>query len=312
MKRHQQILAGVLVIQLLLSIVTFWPRAAAGPAEPLFPGLSVAEITRLRITDDTGLTLTLARRGEAWVLADADDYPANATAITSALEKLVALHTGALATETGVSHAQLRVAADDFIRRVEFETASGVQHTLYLGTAPRYTAAHFRVEGDNKTYLAQALNTWELSAEARSWIDTAYVNVAATEATEITLKNAHGTFRLIRAEDATWTLADLSAAETVSVAGVGAVTRNATQVTLQTPLGKIARPEYGLDSPLATVTVNTPAGAHTLTVGALDAETSSYVVKASDSEYYVRVAEYGVSALVNYARADFLENEVAP
>lgn len=311
MKRHQQILAGVLALQIILSLITLWPRAAAMPsAEPVFPDLSVEDVVRLTLTDDAGNSVTLAREGAGWVLPDDDDYPANVATVNEALANILSLDTGALATETRASHAQLRVASDDFLRRIAFETADGATHTLYLGTAPRYTATHFRVEGRDAAYLTSALSTWELGAEARSWVDTGYVAIDGAEATEIVLENAQGTFTLVRDADNAWTLADLADDETIAAGKVGTVVRNATQVMLQSLLGKSPRAEYGLDSPLAVATVTTPAGTHTLEVGALDAD--GYVVKSSASDYYVRVAETDVSALVDYAREDFLQVETPP
>jgi len=154
MTRQQRILAGVLVLQLVLSVLVFWPReGGSAAAEPVFPDLKPEDVVSLTITDDQGKSLTLARMEDGWVLPAADDFPVNRVT---------------LVTRTADSHKQLKVAEDVFMRRLDFETADGTSHTVFLGTAPRYTATHFRVDGETETYqtteLARVLSSWSVTA----------------------------------------------------------------------------------------------------------------------------------------------------
>ena len=83
----------------------------------------------------------------------------------------------------------------------------------------------------------------------------------------------------------------------------------ATSVSLVAPLGREELPEYGMDAPAAVVTIETGGDApktHVLTVGVRDAEDNSYVVKSSESPYFVRVSEFLVNDLVTRARDSFL------
>ena len=45
----------------------------------------------------------------------------------------------------------------------------------------------------------------------------------------------------------------------------------------------------------------------TLTIGAKDAADSTYIVKSSESPYYVKVADYSVKELVERGKANFLQ-----
>jgi hypothetical protein len=308
MKRHQQIMAGILVVQIILGVITFWPRSgSAGAAQPVFPGLDVANIATLTITDDQSARIILRRSGENWSLAEAGDYPAQASSITPLLDKFTQLDTATLVARTDASHKALQVADDNYVRRVDIGMRDGTTHTLYLGSSPRYTATHFRVAGQNETYLTAALSTWEMNTAATSWIDTAYRTIDVATVTEVTLQNANGFFKFIKTEDDTWTLADLAADEIIAPAKTADIVSKTTRITLQRPLGLTEEASYGFAAPAATVTLTMEDGSvTTLRVGA-KFDGSNYAVKASESPYYVAVTEFNVKPLIENDRAAFME-----
>jgi hypothetical protein len=313
MKRHQQILLGALVLQVALIAVVFWPRSVVSVSDaPLFPELGAEDIVGLTIVDNEGGRLVLRKVEGAWALPEAGNYPVNESSVTPLLEKLMALSASTVVARTDASHRQLQVADDAFQRRLDLETQSGVTHTIYLGTAPRYTATHFRAAGRPETYLTTDLSTWEFITRPSSWIDTSYISINQENVTGVTLENANGTFMLVKSgED--WTLADLQEDEVIAPGKTNAIVRNATTLALSVPLGTTDEPSYSMASPSAVVTVQTEDGTvHTLTVGARIADDSTYVVKASDSPYYVRVAEFNVSAMVENDRDDFLTPPPTP
>ncbi|MDY0019535.1 MAG: DUF4340 domain-containing protein [Anaerolineae bacterium] len=313
MKRHQQILAAVLVVQVLLTAFVFWPRpATTTQGAPVFPDLTTDAVVALTVTDDQGNSVALRKVDDGWVLPDADDYPVLADSVTALLDKLVALTTDRLVTRTDTSHSQLQVAADNFVRRVEFETADGTSQVLYIGSAQNYTATHFRIEGQDETYLADGLSTYEINATPASWAESAYLQIPNDELTQVALKNANGVFTFIKTKDALWTLKELGSGAELSQSQVSTFISRVSALSLLNPLGKEEQPEYGMDEPLAVVTLKTADETVTLTVGAKLSDESGYVVKASTSPYYVMVAEYAISSVVENARADFLEAEPTP
>ncbi len=314
MKRTQQILAAILVLQLIITGVVFWPKPAAttGEGEPLFPDLSAEDIVALSITDDQGEEIQLEKSGESWVLPEADDYPAMASTITPVLGNILALDTGSLVAETAASHKQLQVAEDDFMRRIIFETADEETHTVYLGSAPRFSAAHFRLAGEDETYLTTDLTSWDLDPRVANWVDATYVSVPQAEVAEITVDNANGTFSLIKDEAGAWTLADLAEDEQVSESDVTNVVNKATSMVMVRPLGTSAQASYGLDDPAASVTLKTADDTITTNIAPQAEGETNVVVKTSNSDYYVRVAYANVKPLIEFAREDFLADEAAP
>lgn len=313
MKRHQQILLGVLALQVILGVVVFWPRqVASGTGEPLFADITAEDIVALTIVDNTGAQVALRQAGDGWVFPDADNYPALEESITPVLEKIAGLSGDTVVARTEASHMQLEVSNDAFQRRIDFETADGTEYTVYLGTAPRYTATHFRVAGQSETYLTTDLSSWEFGTSASVWADTAYVSIDQATVTQATLENANGTFVFVKDGD-NWALADLGEDEEANVANTNSLVRNAASVNLQRPLGTEPEPAYGLDDPAAVVTLTTEDGTeHVLTVGAKDEGDNTYVVKSSDSDYYVRVPSYSVSAMAERTREEFIQAPPTP
>ena len=106
----------------------------------------------------------------------------------------------------------------------------------------------------------------------------------------------------------TWTMAGLGEDETLNAASVSSLHNQVISVRMTAPIGKEAEASFGLDDPQAVVTLETGDGeTHTLQVGAQQADDNSYVFSSSDSPYYVRVAEFTGSNLIDKTRADFLE-----
>lgn len=316
-KKHHKILAAVLIAQIVVSAVVFWPRpSTAGQREPLFPDLEAGDVTAMTVENGEGTVIALEKVTEEWVLPEADNYPAKGDAVQTFLEKLTALTTGRLVTSSDTSHKRLQVASDEFARRVRFETDDGTKETVYVGSSPQYGSVHFRLEGQSETYLTSELTTWDVNPAASAWIDPAYLSLAQDEVSRLTLENANGTFVFEKGTEGTWMMnnpsaegdeASLGQGEVLDQASVDAIVRRAASVTMKRPLGKEAQDAYGMDDPNALVTLETADRTVTLRVGAKDADDASYVVKSSESDYFVRVAATSVTALVENGREAFLK-----
>lgn len=302
MKRMQWILTAVLVFQIVLSAVVFWPRSTAGSSAPLFPNLQAGDITALTLQNSSA-TLTLRKVNDGWVVPDADDYPALADKITPVLEKLAQLNTGRLVARTAASHKQLQVAADNYALKLSFETITETQ-TIYFGTSSGANATHIRVDGHDEVYLASDLNIWELSPTASAWINTTYLTVSVSALTQVTVENAQGKVTLVQ-DQTFWRLPGANLDQVPDQTKISSLLNQLAALPLTTPLGKEAKPEYGLDQPAAVITLTTQDKTITLKVGAKDAQ--GYAVSSSESPYYVRVAEYLLQSWVNATLDSFTQ-----
>jgi hypothetical protein len=104
----------------------------------------------------------------------------------------------------------------------------------------------------------------------------------------------------------------LAEGETLAENKINSLLNQVTSINIVAPLGKEERISYRMDSPSAVVTLETGSETITIRVGAQDAETSNYFIKASSESHYVTVAEYSVSQLVGTTREDFLELPPTP
>jgi hypothetical protein len=311
MKRTQQILSAVLVLQVVLVAVVFWPRSAASSDEggPMLEGVETADVVALTIQDGDGKEIALRKSGDTWVLPNSGDYPVQGDTVTALLDKLVAIETDRLVTRTGDSHKRLQVADDDFARRIEVETTDGQDKVLYLGSSPSYGAIHVRAEGENETYLTNEVSSWEVNTAESSWIDTVYVSVDKETLVALTLQNGNGQWTFEKDEEGNWAMVDLPEGETLNSNTVTSLVNQATRITMVRPLGQEADSSYGLDQPSGVVTLRTTDGTITVELGAKSDVDNSYVVKSSESPYYVRVAEFSAENLLDKTAEDFV---VAP
>lgn len=306
MSRLNQILIGLLVVQLALVGFIFWPRSSSQAAGgPLLANFDAAEVTALTIADGEGNHLSLAKRGDQWMLPDKGDFPVDGEKVTPFLEKIAAVQADRLVTQTEGSQARLQVAPDEFNRRLELTLADGSTDELYVGSSAGAGATHVRAADRPQVYLTGELAAWDANPQVTAWVDTLYFTVPQTATTGLTLENQNGAFEFTQAGD-TWTMAGLAEGETLDQAAVSSLLNQASSVRLTDVLGAEEQTDYGLAEPLATVTLETGDGTYTLQVGARDETTNSYVFHASNSPYYVRVAGWAGDAFANKTRADFL------
>lgn len=313
LNRLNQILAVGLVIQIALAVWVFWPQTEAqAGGGPLIPDFAADEVVSLTIQDGDGSRLVLSKEGEEWVLPEAGNFPADATRITPILDKIAAIESNRLVTQTEGSQARLQVAPDEFSRLVEIEMAGGASHQLYIGSSAGAGATHVRLDEQPEVYLTGEVTSFDTNPQAANWIDTLYYTIPQTATIALTLENANGTFEFNREGDA-WTMADLAEDETFNESTLTGMLNQVTSLRMTEPLGQEVEASFGLADPQATVTITTEVGNTSQTVvleiGAQD-ENNNYIVKSSESDYYVKVGEFVGSTFVDKSRDDFLQQPV--
>ncbi len=319
MNRQNQILAGLLVVQILLAAVIFWPKPAATVAggEKLFPELEASHVVKLKVSDAAGQSIELVKGTAGWVLPGADDYPAQESVVTPFLDKLAALKADRLVTQTGSSHKRLKVDSSDFERLIEIGTDDGKSYKLYLGSSPTYQVAHVRPEGKNEVYLVSDMSAADASVQAAGWIDSVYLSLDQNQVTALTVQNKNGLLEFAKDEAGAWTMQGLQAGETLDASRVTSLLGRLATLRMNRPLGKTEQEAYGLKNPSAVITLQTrdtlgAAKSYTLRVGAKDDKDSTYTAISSESEYYARVASFSVQDFVEQGRDYFLKLPPTP
>jgi len=314
MNRRNQILIGVLALQLVLVAIVFWPRQAttAAAGQALFPGVTADLISGLSVTGSQGETIRLAKSDGEWILPDADSYPALTGTVTTFVSKIAGLTADRLIAQTSASHKRLKVADDDFNARVDFDLSDGSRHRLYVGSSAGYDVTYVRADDQEPVYQVSGLSISDASSRATAWIEPVYFTVDRDELVALTLENANGRLEFVKDQAGTWMMAGMVAGETLNQNAVTSLVNGASSVSMLRPLGKEEEAGYGLQAPLAVVTLKTHSEAeggksYSLRVGAQDAADQSYVLSSSSSPYYVRVSSYTVSGWIEKGRVDFLE-----
>jgi hypothetical protein len=307
MTRLQQILAVVLVVQIVLIVFVFWPQSLAeGAGGPLLPDFAAGDVISLTIQDSDGNRIVLAKDGDAWVLPEAGSYPVDGEKIMPFLEKFEGVQTNRMVTETEGSHKRLNVSPDKFNRMVEVTLQDGSKQQIYIGNSAGAGATHIRAENQSQVYLTGEVQAFEVDPKATNWINAQYYTLPQTATIALTLQNQNGTFEFER-DGETWTMNGLAEDEAFAENNLTTVLNQVSTVRMTSPSGKEEQPSFGLADPTAVVTLKTQDGnEHTLLVGAQNEVDNNYIVKWSGSPYYVWVAEFSVKELVERGRDDFL------
>jgi hypothetical protein len=311
MTNMHKFLAALLGLQILIGMVVYWPRSApAQSGDPLLGELTAGQVTGLSISDQTSNQVRLAHLGAEWILPEADGYPADSMRLDAFVERLLAVQTNRLVTQTAASHRRLKVAEDEFERRIGLQTTGGRQVIVYIGSSAGTRATHVRLAGQDQVYLTGEVSASDAGAATSNWIDTTYQNIPADQARVLTLENAAGTFTFERDADGNWLFPDLGEGEEFNSNLLPTWLNRVATLRMLAPLGTEALPAYGLEAPVASLTVTTvsDAGArdYRLAIGAESERPAGYVVKASESPYYVVVAGFNVEEFITATQETFL------
>jgi len=311
MSKLNKILLALLIVQIIITGFAFWPRTTAqSGGGPLLPGFSAGNVVKLTITDNEHNSVTLAKKGDEWVIPAAADFPAITTTVTTLLDKIEKIKTNRLVTQTEASHKRLQVGADSYARLIELQLADGSSQKLYVGSSAGAGATHVRLNDQPQVYLSGDLSNFDANAQTANWIDAKYVDVAADKITAFTLKNKNGTFEFTK-DNGIWKMANLASGETFGEDGLNTLLNQVTTLRMTAPLSKTDDATYGLANPAATVTIKTADKSYTLAVGAQ--KDKDYVAKWSESPYYALISEANAKLLLDKTHPDFLKKpETAP
>lgn len=313
MNQTNKILVGVAAGQLVLVALTWTLASTIGTgsdATPLIDSMKADEVTELTISSGpkdgkTTPPVTLEKRGDAWVVASAEGYPAKADTVTDLVKKIVDLKVREpVATNKG-NHAVLKVSDTTYDKKVHLKAGSATAD-LVIGSA-KGSSVHARFEGKDEVFLARGVSSYALSDRASTFVDTQYL--AVKEPTAVTVKNDKGVINLTKTDAGGWTVAQLPADVDVDDSRVKAFVNAASTVVLAEPVGKTVKPEYGLDAGVR-VEVTSAEGTRAYRIGA-EADGKVYV-KADDNDFVVKVAKYSVDTLRTQVPNNFVKEAVEP
>lgn len=341
MNRTNQILAVILVVQLIVAGVVYLrpddrseDSAARGGA--FLADFNPDDVTGIRIEDSDGLSIEVKQNAAGeWVLPSADDYPVRAAAASDLLGKLDALQANRLIAQNASSHTRLQVSDSDFSRKISLTLKGDKQRLVYVGSTVGSNAVHVRLDGSDEVYLVTDFAPFDANPALTTWVDTLYFSAVRDRIESVTLENLEEAIKFVKQEDDTWTVNGLASNERVNDSSVSSLLSSVTSIRLVQPVGREVDASYGLDAPLATITVvvapepvdetatatpsdgdtppvtdsfNLPSTeapeVYTLTIGA--ATENGYYLKSSASDYVVLISTTTGDNFVPKLRGDYV------
>lgn len=302
----------LLLVQIALAALVLIPWNT-GPKEPtlLLPAMQAAEVDELYIEDTAGNYVRLQRLSEEeWVLPEIDNYPINEVLGEQLTEDMKELDDLRPVTQTEASHARLRVANDDFERKVTATLTNGEQAVIYVGTSPLPRSTHIRVAGDDSVFISDDLRHREVSLQYTFWVNTVYYSVDYSDVRKFTLINPQGRFEFTLDESEEWQMAGLEEGETFNPNNLISLITTVSTMSLTAPLGNVEKPEYGLLQPQATVLLEVldddAVEEVTIRIGSDTERPNRVVLKTSESPWFVEANRFTVDRLINRTREEFI------
>jgi hypothetical protein len=310
--RTQRLLAIVLAAQIaLLGILrfAFSPSQAAAKEQPLLPALASMTPAKLEIDDGTGASVAFERAGGAWTLENPKGYPTAAGKVEKVIEDVEHVSAGRPVVTNRGHHAALKVADDQFERRIRiWEKPDGKPSAeLYVGSSPRFQVSHVRVGGKDPVYEASGLNSYDLSAEPAQWVDRNLITASADAVSGLAIRNAKGSFELEKAGGA-WSVRAPAARvrARLDAQKVTDLVRTLCGMSLDAPAGVVDEKAQGLADPAATITLRlAPApGDSTATPPPPVVVRIGAPVPGRGDQHYAARSGFGFAALVGKYSVD--------
>jgi hypothetical protein len=318
MNRLNQILIGLLVVQVGLALLVFLgdDEATIGELKPVVTSLEASAIDRIQVFDrrgdpedkgaeeregagkkdksDSEPKVVLERRGSEWVLASHHDYPAVADRVTELLDKVMAMRSRGPVASGTARQRQLEVAEDRYQRKLVLSAGKN-QITLYVGASAGARQTSVRLEGQDQVHGVSGVTSYGIGADPSSWVDTTYFKVDRKEIASFEVVNRNGSFLLEQTGENQWS---------ATVDGQPLVIPKGSELnttTIDELVAKLASihmvepgdPARQVSSPLATVTIRTrdPNAASAPEGAGEDANADAPVTSQPAAEYVLDIAE---------------------
>lgn len=296
------ILGGALVGQLALVAATWWPDSGSTTEAVAIVQMPRDEIDAITITagGEDAESVQLERSGEGWVVASAEGYPAQADKVDELLGKLEGLKVRRPVATQPTSHPSLKVAEDDFGRKIEV-TDEGQTTTFFVGAA-RSNVVNVRRAGEDEVYEAKGVSEFGFQNTARGYYDTLYVSTDEETIDSLTIARPDGSLSLVRTESG-W----MSGEQPLAQAEVDKLLRKVGKVRMAEPVGTEVLPEHGLDGSTRiewTATADNETTSHALLVGA-ETDSKRYI-KAPDRDFVVTIWSSSLKPLLEAKLEDLV------
>jgi len=194
----------VLLVQLFLTAVVYWPQQPEPESNPGKPLLAVdqAAVGSIQLADDEGNEAFLQYVDGHWQLPARQNLPADGALVERLLQVLAVAEQGHPVATSIAARQRFEVASYRFQRRVTLLGHDGAGlGTVFFGTAPVFRQVHARNEAEDAIYSI-AFNSFDAPAQDAGWLDRRLLQVSQPLAIQ------GPCFTLTRLDSGTWVAAD--------------------------------------------------------------------------------------------------------
>ncbi|MEE2673708.1 MAG: DUF4340 domain-containing protein [Myxococcota bacterium] len=242
----QRNLGILLVAQLVLVAMTWWPSDPSASRRPLFD-FDRDAFERIEIATGSAASdpAVLVKEGGTWKVHSAADYPATPAKIEALLDTLLGLEVGPAIAGQSQSHEPLNVGDDSYGRRVSVTAAGEVSDWLVGAATSR--SVNVRRVGDDEVYPVRGASEWSFQHDSASYFDTTYLDANPASFGAVVLRNENGETRFEQSAGV-WTLADLVAGESADSDAIATFLSSVARLRMTEPVAAEALPEHGLEN----------------------------------------------------------------
>jgi hypothetical protein len=303
MKKWIFILSGLLAAQLVLAAVLNLTGEDYGTfqAEEKLLSFNRQTVDGLRIEDSTDSVVLKKQEGK-WLLPESGDFPASQPNVKRLLDKLAALEKGWPVAKTRSASRRFTVDEEQFERKLTLFADDDAQATLYVGSSPGIHKVYVR-PGDADEVFAVDFNTWEANAKDDDWIDKGVLTLDESNVERVEMPGI-----IMQRQDGRLQVMNLEENEQTNVEESSALLRSLTGLSVQSLLGTEAEPEYRQDEPALEVKMTREGGEVLGYRFSKPEDASYYVLKRSDLNYYLKVAEYMVDPVREITREKLVQD----
>ena len=279
---NRNVLAAVLVLQLVLVAVLVAVRSTAPAAPGDLLGFDPTTIDRISISNTDG-SVELVSAGDGWRFVDG--IPADGAKVEQMLSKLADAG-GQWPVATSASAAsRFEVTEENHQRRIVLESDGTSVADVFLGTSPGYQRAHARVADDSDVY-AITFSNFEAGVRSSDWLDRMLLQAEG----DVSVVQREDAFNLSKGSGDLWVSLDGSALDTAEVESL--VGRLAGLMTTGVYEG-----EEALEDPAFTYRLTDTSGAYRLDFYRVGPDLEDYVVVSDRAAGRFEVASYIASQL---------------
>jgi hypothetical protein len=307
MKKWIFVLSGLLAAQLVLTIFPSLTGEDKGrfQTEEKLLSFDKLAVSSLQIVDSTD-SLEIEIQGDKWLLPNNGNFPASQRKVEQLLDTLAALEKGWPVARTRGAAQRFAVDEERFEQKLILASDDESQTTLYVGSSPGFRKVYVR-PGDEDEIFAVAFDAWEASAKTEDWIDT---DILALDQSSVQRLEMPG--MILQRQDGGLQVMNLDENEQTNVTESNVLLGKLARLRIQSLLGTEMEPQYRQDEPVLEIRMMNEGGEVLDYRFSQAQDATDYVLKRSDLDFYLEVAEYAVNSVRELTREKLVQARTAP